>query len=84
MLVAEDNRVNQLVAGRMLEKRGHAVTIAADGRQALAELARGTFDIVLMDIQMPEMDGFEATAEIRWSEAQSGGHIPIVAPPRIA
>lgn len=79
VLVAEDNRVNQLVASRMLEKRGHAVTIATDGRQALAELARERFDIVLMDIQMPEMDGFEATAEIRRGEAQSGGHIPIVA-----
>jgi PAS domain S-box-containing protein len=79
VLLAEDNRVNQLVASRMLEKRGHAVTIAGDGREALAELARAEFDIVLMDVQMPGMDGLEATGEIRRGEGERGGHIPIVA-----
>ena len=62
VLVAEDNAVNQRLAVRMLEKRGHRVTVAGNGREALDALAKDTFDLVFMDVQMPEMDGFEATA----------------------
>ncbi len=79
VLLAEDNVVNQRLAIRLLEKRGHHITVAADGREALRELERGTFDAILMDLQMPHMSGFEATAEIRRSEQISGGHIPIIA-----
>jgi len=79
ILLAEDNVVNQRLAVRLLEKRGHHVTLASNGRIAL-ELFKGhTFDLILMDIQMPEMDGFEATTAIRAIEASQGGHIPIVA-----
>jgi two-component system, sensor histidine kinase and response regulator len=79
ILLAEDNVVNQKLALRLLEKRGFAVTVAGDGRAVLAELEKGTFDVILMDVQMPEMDGFEATAAIRAKEKSTGGHIPIVA-----
>jgi two-component system sensor histidine kinase/response regulator len=79
ILLAEDNRVNQTLAMRLLEKHGHTVVIASDGREALAALNRESFDLVLMDVQMPEMDGFEATAAIRDREKDTGAHIPIVA-----
>ena len=79
VLVAEDNKVNQTLARRLLEKRGYAVSVVGDGRAALAALDHESFDIVLMDIQMPGMDGFEATAAIRKQELISGAHIPIVA-----
>jgi two-component system sensor histidine kinase/response regulator len=81
ILLAEDNRVNQMVAARVLRKRGHTVSIAENGRQALAALAGGTFDLVLMDVHMPEMDGFEATQIIRAREksAGDGAHQPIIA-----
>jgi CheY-like chemotaxis protein len=79
VLLADDNAVNQKIAMRVLEKHGHHVTVAADGRQALAALDRATFDVVLMDVQMPEMDGFEATAAIRGHERETGNHIPIIA-----
>jgi len=79
VLLAEDNAVNQLVALRLLEKHGHVVTVAANGRKALEALEKETYDIVLMDIQMPEMDGWEATRAIRETEKASGEHIPIVA-----
>ncbi|HEY6252383.1 MAG TPA: response regulator, partial [Candidatus Angelobacter sp.] len=79
ILLAEDNRVNQIVAMRLLEQRGHSVTIAASGLEALAELESRAFDLVLMDVQMPEMDGLEATQAIREKEKISGKHLPIVA-----
>jgi CheY-like chemotaxis protein len=63
----------------MLQKRGHTVTVACDGREALNALASESFDLVLMDIQMPEMDGVEAVGLIRQREAGSGRHIPVVA-----
>jgi two-component system, sensor histidine kinase and response regulator len=79
ILLAEDNPVNQTVAVRMLEKRGYTVVVAGNGRAALATLEKDDFDVILMDIQMPEMDGFEATAAIRDKEKASGTHIPIIA-----
>ena len=79
VLLAEDNAVNQKIASRFLEKEGHHVTLAADGRQALAALDRQNFDVVLMDVQMPEMDGFEATAIIRARERDTGKRLPIIA-----
>ena len=79
VLLAEDNAVNQHLAVRLLEKHGHTVVIANNGREALAALARETFDLVLMDVQMPEMDGLEATAEIRRLENAVGRRIPIIA-----
>jgi CheY-like chemotaxis protein len=78
-LVAEDNAVNQRLIARLLEKRGHSVVLAQNGREALEALAKQAFDIVLMDIQMPEMDGFEATQLIREKEKASGAHLPIIA-----
>jgi CheY-like chemotaxis protein len=79
VLVAEDNLVNQRVALGLLSRRGHAVTVVNNGREALDALARETFDLVLMDVQMPEMGGFEATAAIRAREQTTGRHTRIVA-----
>ena len=79
ILVAEDNVVNQRVALRILEKRGHDVTIVNNGREAVAALEHGAFDVVLMDVQMPELGGFEATAIIRETERTTGGHVRIIA-----
>jgi two-component system sensor histidine kinase/response regulator len=79
ILLAEDGLVNQKVAVSLLEQRGHKVTVANNGRQAVAALDSESFDVVLMDIQMPTMDGFEATPIIREKEKASGGHIPIIA-----
>jgi PAS domain S-box-containing protein len=79
ILLAEDNAVNQKLACRMLEKHGHKVVIAANGRQALERLETESFDLVLMDIQMPEVDGFEAIATIRKMEEAAGTHLPVVA-----
>ena len=79
VLLAEDNRVNQLLAIKILEKRGHSVVVANDGKAALRALETDRFDIVLMDLQMPEMDGLEATAAIREKEQSNGRHQLIVA-----
>ena len=78
ILLAEDNLINQKLAVRILENRGHKVTVAGNGREALEALAKGRFDVVLMDVQMPEMDGFQATAAIRAGE-KGRAHLPIVA-----
>jgi PAS domain S-box-containing protein len=79
LLLVEDNRVNQKLALRLLEKMGHRVTLAVNGREAFELLKPNTFDLVLMDIQMPVMGGVEATQKIRDAERQYGGHIPIIA-----
>jgi signal transduction histidine kinase/DNA-binding response OmpR family regulator len=79
ILLAEDNRVNQTLAMRILQKRGHAVVIAVDGRQAIEALGKQPFDLILMDMQMPELDGVEAAILIREREKSTGGRIPIIA-----
>jgi PAS domain S-box-containing protein len=79
ILLVEDNAVNQLLATRLLERRGHSVTVAGNGKEALVVLEKGSFDLVLMDVQMPEMDGFEATAAIREKEKHFGNHLPVIA-----
>ena len=79
LLVVEDNAVNRLVATRMLQKRNHVVETAGNGREALERVEKETFDCVLMDVQMPVLDGFEATAAIRDKERKTGAHLPIIA-----
>jgi signal transduction histidine kinase/response regulator RpfG family c-di-GMP phosphodiesterase len=79
ILVAEDNIVNQRLVSRLLEKRGHQVTVVSNGREVLALLEEQTFDLVLMDVQMPVMDGLAATAAIRAEEQATRGHLPILA-----
>lgn len=79
ILVAEDNRVNRLLAQRLLEKQGHTVSLAGDGAEALQIISEKEFDAVLMDIQMPVIDGFQATAEIRRREQATGKRLPIIA-----
>jgi len=79
ILLTEDNAVNQRVALRILERAGHIVAVAENGRAALRMLEEQSFDLILMDVQMPEMDGFEATAAIREKEKRTGRHIPIIA-----
>jgi CheY-like chemotaxis protein len=79
ILIAEDNLVNQRVAIYMLEKQGHQVTGAMNGEEALAALEKENFELILMDIQMPKMDGFQATRLIRDKEKETGLHLPIIA-----
>jgi PAS domain S-box-containing protein len=79
VLVAEDNLVNQHLAVRLLERRGHTVAVAVNGRKALAALEKQNFDVILMDVQMPEVDGFQATVAIREREKTTGKHLRIVA-----
>jgi CheY-like chemotaxis protein len=79
ILVTEDNPVNQLLAVRLLQKAGHSTVVADHGQEALDALEREPFDVVLMDIQMPVMDGFQTTARIRAREQETGQHLPIVA-----
>src|ERR1700719_2649495 len=79
VLVAEDNPVNQELVLHLLERRGHSAIVAENGKQAIAALEKHKFDLVVMDIQMPEMGGIEATEEIRRKEKSDGGHIPIFA-----
>jgi CheY-like chemotaxis protein len=79
ILLAEDNPVNQKLAARLLEKEGHSVTVVSNGREAVDAASRQDFDVILMDIQMPEMDGWEATRTILANESHGVSHVPIVA-----
>jgi two-component system sensor histidine kinase/response regulator len=79
VLLAEDNIVNQRLAVRLLEKWGHTVMVVNTGKEVLAALAQQSFDLILMDVQMPEMDGLAATAAIRAQEQLTGTHLPIIA-----
>jgi PAS domain S-box-containing protein len=79
VLLAEDNAVNQKLAALLLKREGHSVTVVADGNAAVRAVAQASFDVVFMDLQMPEMDGFEATAAIRAAEKDTGRHLRIVA-----
>ena len=79
ILLTEDNAVNQRLASRLLEKEGHVVVVADDGAKALKACKESTFDLILMDVQMPVMDGMETTAAIRQTEQTTGHHIPIIA-----
>jgi signal transduction histidine kinase/CheY-like chemotaxis protein len=79
ILVAEDNVVNQKLIVGLLEKQGHSIFLAGTGRQALSAVDQHTFDLILMDVQMPDMDGLEAAAAIRTSEKMTGMHTPIIA-----
>ena len=78
ILLADDNATNRYVALSMLEEAGHQVAAAANGQEALTQWQEGTYDLILMDVQMPKMDGYEATGHIRRQEQQAGGHIPII------
>jgi CheY-like chemotaxis protein len=78
-LLAEDNKINQKVAQSLLSKQGHSLLIVDNGQEAVEQYSKESFDLILMDVQMPVMGGFEATAAIRELERVSGHHIPIVA-----
>jgi CheY-like chemotaxis protein len=79
VLIAEDNPVNRKLALQQLKKLGYRAQAVTDGREAIDAVAHGDYDLVLMDCQMPDVDGFEATREIRRAETARGGHVPIVA-----
>ena len=79
VLLAEDNKINQKVAVALLKRAGHRVQVVANGRDAVLESGRGDFDVILMDVQMPEADGIQATEMIRARETESGEHVPIIA-----
>ena len=79
ILVVEDNPTNRTLAMRLLEKQGHTVVTACTGREAVEKAANEEFDVILMDVQMPEMDGLQATTAIRQAEATTGAHVPILA-----
>jgi CheY-like chemotaxis protein len=79
ILLAEDSYANQRLAVGLLSKWGHDVTVANNGREAVTKLEEGDFDLILMDVQMPEMDGYQATAVIRERELRTANHIPIIA-----
>ena len=79
ILLAEDNRVNQMLATAILQRQGHKVTVVDNGRKAVEAWSEGEFDLILMDVEMPEVDGYEATREIRERERDKGGHVPIMA-----
>ena len=79
ILVAEDNHINQHLAVKLLEHLGHSAVIVENGKEAVAAVENNSFDLVFMDVQMPEMDGLEATAIIHANEKTSGSHIPIIA-----
>ncbi len=79
VLVAEDNPVNQMFAARLVERQGHTARVVSNGQLAIDALRRETFDVVLMDLGMPLMDGFEAVRELRQLEKQTGCHLPVIA-----
>jgi CheY-like chemotaxis protein len=79
ILLAEDNPINQRLAVCLLQKQGHAVIVAGNGREALEALAKEAFDVVLMDVGMPVLDGLQATMAIREKEKGTQGHVPIIA-----
>jgi CheY-like chemotaxis protein len=79
VLVADDDPVNRMIVKMLLGKRGHVVVAAVNGHEAVAAAAEGGFDIALMDVQMPDMDGLQATTAIRSAEGVAGGHLPVLA-----